>query len=239
MRAVVRKQVKKFLLIFGNDHALILEYEVIAADDRLFPVYSGRDAMGDHILNGRMLFFMLKILFKRIVYDRTGDRMRIMLLQAGRQPQHFVCVPSAERNDHLDSGGRFGQRSGLVENDCIRCRDRFEETTALDGDMMAAAFPHSRESRDRNREFERTGEIDHQYRQRAGRVPGQKIGQNGSAEAVRNEFVREVRSLILCRRLHLLAGFDHMNDPVIPSASRALFDPDTAFALFNDRTGIP
>ena len=56
-----------------------------------------------------------------------------------------------------------GERAGLVEDDGIRVRDRFDEASALDGDMMRAALAHRGEHGNRHGQLQRAGEIHHQH----------------------------------------------------------------------------
>lgn len=80
----------EFLLLGGGDGtALVFKDEMRAADEDLFALDHAGELLRDDILHLRVVFLMLEILPLGLVDDGIGHRVRIMLLQARGQPQHF------------------------------------------------------------------------------------------------------------------------------------------------------
>ena len=114
-----------------------------------------------------------------------------------------------KRHDPGDRRLRVGQGAGLVKHDRIRPGDGLQIFSALDGDMIAAAFPHGREHRQRHRELERAGEVHHQNRKRAGGIAGQQPRQGRAREAVGNQPVSQPQRVAFGGGFELFGRFDH------------------------------
>ena len=217
---------------------LILKDKVVAADDDLLSVDAAGNAVRDQILHARMTLLVAQTAARRLRDDRFGHGVRIMLLQAGSQTQHVRLIIAAEGHDLCNFRLGARERAGLIEDDRARIGHGLKEPPALDGQVIVTGLLHGREHRDRHRELERAGEIDHQHGQRLGHVPGQEPDQRRCTQTVRNELIGKVRCVILRCGLELFRLLDHADDTVVAAAAGALFHADGAVALFDDGTGV-
>ena len=117
--------------------------------------------MRHHIFHARMVFLMIEAACLGFFNDSVGKRMRIVLLKAGRQPQHIVFRKAAEGDDLGYTRFGIGERTGLVENNRVRFGHRLQEAAAFDGYAVFVAFAHTRKHGNRDRELECAREIDH------------------------------------------------------------------------------
>ena len=76
--------------------------------------------------------------------------MRIVLLKACGDAQDTLGISAAEGHDLCDRRHGVGKRAGLVKDDGVGFCDSFKVLAALDGDVVSAAFTHSREHRKRH-----------------------------------------------------------------------------------------
>ena len=226
------------LLIIRHSAALVLENEVVAAEDDLLAVNGAVDAVGNDVFDLGVALVVVQTAADRFVYDGVCYRVRIVLLKAGGEAEHLVLLVSAEGYDIGDLGACVGERAGFVENDGVGLGDGLKELAALDGDAVCTALAHGGKHRYRHGKLQRAGEIDHEYGKRLGRIARYQPGQRRCAEAVRHEPVGKVVRLRLGVALELFRVLDHVNDPVVSAAAEAFFDPYDALALFDDRSAV-
>ena len=227
-----------FVLPFRHRAALVLKDEVRAADDDLFVVDLAGDAVRNDVLHLGMIFLVVQPALSGFFHDGVRHRVRIVLFQTGRQTEHFLLAVAAEGNDLRDGRRGVGERAGLVEDDGVRVRDRFEEASALDGDMMHAALAHRGEHGNRHRQLQRAGEVHHQHGEHLRHVACDEIRQRRAAQRVGHEPVGQTGSLVLGGGFQLFGFLDHVDDAVIAAAAHCLFHADDAFALLRDRPGV-
>ena len=98
-----------------------------------------------------------------------------MFFQASGEPEHILFLLTAECHDFRNSRRGIGKGAGFVKDDGIRLCDRFQKTSAFDGDVVVAAFPHRGKDSDRHGQLQGAGEINHQYRERLCDVARQKV----------------------------------------------------------------
>ena len=72
-----------------------------------------------------------------LLYYRICNRMRIVLLKAGRKAQHLALFSAAEGHDLRDCRSSVGQGSGLVENYRVRRGNSLKEAPARIADSTA------------------------------------------------------------------------------------------------------
>ena len=185
-----------------------------------------------------MVFLVLEPLLLGLLHNGVGHRMRVMLLKAGGQTQHFRLLMSAEGHDLRDLRLGVGQRAGLVEHYCIGLCHGLQETSAFDRNMIAAALAHGREHRDGHGQLQRAREVDHQNSQHLRYVARDEIRQRRAAQRIRDQPVGKARSLVLGSGLELFRFLDHVHDAVVPASAERLFHVYNALALFHDRPGI-
>ena len=173
-----------------------------------------------------------------LLHHGVGHGVGIVLLQAGRQPEHLRLVPAAEGHHRRHLRRRVGQRTRLVEDHRVRRGHRLEEAPAAHGDVPAAALPHGREHRNGHRQLQRAGEVHHQHRQRLLDIAGQQVDQRRAAQRIGHQAIRQPRRPILCRGFQLLRLLNHMDDAVITAAARGLVHADDALARLHDRPGV-
>ena len=146
----------EFLLFALRDGAaLVLKDEVCAADEHLFALDHAGNAVRDDVLHLRMIFLMLEALLFGLLHNGVGHRMRVMLLKAGSQTQHFRLLMTAEGHNLCNLRLGVGQCPGLVEHDRIRLRHSLQKPSALDRNVIAAALAHGREHRDGHGQLQR------------------------------------------------------------------------------------
>ena len=236
---ILRGERGKFIpLIIRYGAALVLENEVVAAEDDLLTVNGAVDAVGNDVFDLGVALVVVQAAADRFVYDGVCYRVRIVLLKAGGEAEHLVLLVSAEGYDIGDLGACVGERAGFVENDGVGLGDGLKELAALDGDAVCAALAHGRKHRYRHGKLQRAGEIDHEYGKRLGRVARYQPCQRRCAEAVRHEPVGKVIRLRLGVALELFRVLDHVDDPVVAAAAEAFFDLYDALALFDDRSAV-
>lgn len=141
-------------------------------------------------------------------------------------------------HDLHDGGGRVGQRAGLVKHDGVGVGQGLKIFAALDCDVVAAALAYGGQHGQRHRQLERTGEIDHQNRDRTGHVAGQRVGHSGAQQTVRHQLVRQGRSAGLAGRLQLLGVLDHLDDLVIAAVAGLLLHGHGDLAFLDDGAGV-
>ena len=128
----------------------------------------------------------------------------------------------------------MGQRAGLVKDDGIGVGQSLQILAALDRDMVAAALTHGGQHGQRHRQLERTGKIDHQDRDRTGRVAGQRVGHGGAQQAVRDQLVGQRGGAGLAGGFQLLGVLDHLDDLVVAPVAGLLLDGHGDLALLDD-----
>ena len=128
----------------------------------------------------------------------------------------------------------MGQRAGLVKDDGIGVGQSLQILAALDRDMVAAALTHGGQHGQRHRQLERTGKIDHQDRDRTGRVAGQRVGHGGAQQAVRDQLVGQRGGAGLAGGFQLLGVLDHFDDLVVASVAGLLLDGHGDLAFLDD-----
>ena len=163
-RAVVRQIIKLLLplLSLRKPASFIFKNEMVASDQSALSFNGTCDAVGNDILHLCVPLLMDQGSFFRFTYDRIRDGMREMFLQAGCQTEHLFLIAFAECNHLAHARGSTGQGTGLIKYDRIRLRDCLQELAALHIDMMIAALSHGGKYRDRHRQLQRTGKINHQ-----------------------------------------------------------------------------
>ena len=234
----IGKTVEFCLVALRHPASLILKHEVIAADDDLLALDGARDAVRHDILHAGVIFLVVQAAYARLLYDGIGQRVRIVLLEAGSQTQHIVLAAAAERNDLRHARLRIGQRARLIEHDRIRFGNGFEEAPALDGHVPGIALAHGRQHGDRHGKLQGAGEVHHQNGKRLGDIPGKQPHEGRSAERIGHEPVRQTGGAVLRRGFQLFGLLDHADDAVIAATAHGLFDRDEALALLHDRSGI-
>ena len=140
------ERVKRGLILRADGHALILEYEVAAADDGPFVPDPGSNAVGDHVLRLAVHLPVVEPALLRSSHDGVRDRMGEMLLQTGRHTQHLALVFAVEGDDLRYRGAGVRQGAGLVEDHGIGLTQLFEEFAALDRDFVPPRLPDPRDS---------------------------------------------------------------------------------------------
>ena len=136
-------QGRELLLVACGDGAvLILEDEVVTADDDLLSLDTAGDAVGDDILHAGVPLLVVQLAPRGLGYNGLGHGVRIVLLKARGQTQHVGLAVFAEGHDlrHLRFGA--GERAGLVEDDGVGLGDGLEEAPALDRQVIAGGLLH-------------------------------------------------------------------------------------------------
>ena len=228
------------LLVLPLRHpaALVLEHEVGAADEDLFPLHHAGDAVGHYILHLGVVLLVGQTSGPGLLHHGVGHGVGIVLLQAGGQPQHLLGVTAAEGHDLRHPGGGIGQGAGLVKNNGVRLGHGLHEPPALDGDMVLAALPHGGQHRNGNGQLQGAGEVHHQHRQGLGDIPGQQIRQRRAAQGIGYQAVRQPGGPVLGGGFQLFGFLDHADDAVIPPAAGGLFHADHALALLHHGPGV-
>ena len=163
MRAFAVERHKRRLFPLGDAAALVLEDEMIAADDDLMSLDRAGNAVRHDVFHAGMIFLVVQAAPPGLLDHGVGQRMRIVLLETRGQTQHIILGSSAEGHDLRHTRLGIGERAGLVKDDGIRPRDRLKEAAALDRRMMLTALAHGRKHGDRHGELERAGEVHHQH----------------------------------------------------------------------------
>ena len=132
----------------------------------------------------------------------------------------------------------MGQSSRLVEDHGISLAELFEEFAALDRDFMSARLAHGGEDAQRHGELQRAGEIHHQYRHRARRIPGEQPGQQASAQAPGHKLVRQIVGSALSAGFQAFRLLDHAHNTVIAVLAQRAGDAHDAVALLHDAARI-
>ena len=238
MRILRRKRVKALLFALWNDAALILKHEVCASDQDPLPIDGAGDAVGHQILHLGVILLMAQAPALGLLHHGVGHGVGEVLLQAGRQPQHFRFLFTAEGHhlSHLWTG--VGQSAGLIKHDGIGSGCHLQELAALDGDMGAPRLPHGGEDGQGHRQLQGAGEVHHQHRQSPCHIPGEDEAQQAPGEGIGHQLVRQIGGLALSLRLHLLRLLDHVNDLVIAALAGGLLYLQHTFALLYHGAGI-
>ena len=121
----------------------------------------------------------------------------------------------------------MGQGAGLVKNDGVGGSHRLQELAALDGDMGPSRLPHGGEDRQRHGQLQGAGEVHHQHRQSPCYIPGEDEAQQTPRKGIGHQLVRQIGSLALSLRLHLLRLLDHVHDLVIAALTGGLLTSRT------------
>ena len=100
--------------------------------------------MRDDIFHLGVLLFVLKPVRFRLCHHRVCDWVRVMLFETGSQTEHLPRLTTTESNDIGHFGAGVRQCAGLIKDTGIGLCDRFQEPSAFRGNVMPAAFPHSR-----------------------------------------------------------------------------------------------
>ena len=235
---LVRQGGEAFLLALRQGAALVLEDEVVAADDHLFPVHPAGDAVGHHVLHFGVPLLVAEVPLPGGVHHGVGHGVGVVLFETGGQPQHLVLGVPAEGHHQGQAGHGVGQGAGLVKDDGLRLGGGLQELAALHPDAALAALPHGGEDGDGHGELQRAGEVHHQNGQGLGGIPGQKISQRRGPQAPGDKPIRQVGGLVLRGGFQLLRGLDHLHDPVVAAAAAGLVHPQGAAALLHHRPGV-
>ena len=131
-----------------------------------------------------------------------------------------------------------GQRPGLVEDDRVCVGDRLKILSALDQDLVVTCLAHRGKHGDRHGKLQGTGIVDHKDGQRLRDISGDKPGQDGPAQAVGHQTVRQMGGLRLRGGLQLLGFFDHLHDAVVAAAAHLFADRDLDLALLDHGPGV-
>ena len=164
-------QKREFLLLaFRYTAFLILKYEMITADDGLFSLYGGGDAVGYDIFHLRVHLLMFQFPLFGGLYHGLGHRMREMLFQTGGNPQHFRLLLPAKGNNLLYHSPGPGKSSRLVENNSSRLCCSLQVFSSLYRNPPATGLPDCREHRYGHGKLQGAGEIHHQNRDGLGHI---------------------------------------------------------------------
>ena len=98
--------------------------------------------VGDDVLNLRMVLLMVKAVASGFLHHRVGDGVGVVLLQTGRETEHFFLGMAAEGDDLRHLGRGVGRGAGLVKDDGVRLGDIFKESSTFYGNVELGAFPH-------------------------------------------------------------------------------------------------
>ncbi len=229
----------ELLLLVGRDGAvLILEDEVMAADDDPFAAHPACDAVSHDIFHLGVHLFVGDAAALGLTHHGVCHGVGEVLLEAGSQLQHLALGAAGEGHDldHLGSG--VGESAGLVEHDGVSLGQSFQILAALDGDMACAAFPHGREDGQRHGELEGTGEIHHQAGDGTGSVAGQNVGDDRSAQAPGHQTVGQGQCTVLSVGLELFGLLNHGNNLIIAVGAAHSFGSQDALTLFHHSSGI-
>ena len=238
MRILARQSVEARLLACGQDAALILEHEVLTADDDLFTADAAGHAVRDDVIHLGVALLMPQTAALGLGHDGLRHGVGVVLLQARGQTQHLRLIPAAEGDDLRHARHGVGQRAGLVEHEGLRLRNGLKEAPALDGDMIGAGLLHRGQHRDGHGQLQRAGEIDHQHGQRAHGVARDKPYERRRAEAVGHKAVRQMRRVALRAGLELFRLLYHPDYAVIAPAAAGLFHAHGEAALFYHRARV-
>ncbi len=238
LRILARQRSETLLLLCRKRRALVLEDEVVAADDGLLAVHQTGNAVGYHVLHLGMHLRMLDASLLGLMHHRVCDGMREMLLQAGSQLQCLRLVYAVEGLDPHHLRCRMGQRTGLIKDNGIGLGHGLQELAALYGNVGLAGFSDRRQHRQRHGQLQGTGEIHHQEGNRPGHVPRQEIGERRARQGIGHQAVRQMKGLGLRVGLQLLGILDHPHDLVVLAGAGSLADEDHALALLHNGAGI-
>ena len=213
---------------------------MIASDDGLLSGLRDRtgDTMRDHIFYLRMHLAMRDAFLFRLPNDSICNRVRIMLLEAGRDLQGLLRLPGPEAFDPDNLRCRMRERTGLIKDDRIRLRHSLQEFPALHRHVMSTGVADRGKHREWHRQFQRTRKVHHQEGQRAGNITRQKIGDHCTCKAPWHQLIRKMKGLRLGRRFQLLGILDHRDDLIVATIALCLRHTDDAASLLDDSTGI-
>ena len=173
-----------------------------------------------------------------LLHHGVGHGMWEVFLQTGSQPQHFGFLFAAEGHHLSHPGTGVGQGAGLVENDGVGRSHRLQELAALDSDMGPSRLPHGGEDGQRHSQFQCAGEVHHQHRQSPCHIPGEDEAQQTPYKGIGHQLVRQIGSLALSLRLHLLRLLNHVNDLVIAALTGGLLHLQHTLTLLHHSAGI-
>ena len=104
--------------------------------------------------------------------------------------------------------------------------------------MVITAFAHRGEDRDRHRQFERAGKIDHEEGERPLRISRKQPSQGCASQGPGNERICKVGRPALRRGLEFFRLFDHIYDLVIAAGTQCFPDVDLQLAFFQNGSCI-
>ena len=132
----------------------------------------------------------------------------------------------------------MGQGTGLIKHNSIRLGQGFQILASLDGDVVGTAFTHSRQHGQRHGKFKCAREIDHQNRDCAGYVAGERIGHDRTSQTPRHQAIRQLQGVVFRAGLELFGLFDHRYDLIVTTGTIHGVCSKNAFAFLNNSTCI-
>ena len=164
---------------------------MMAADDSLFAVESGRDTVSHYVVHLCVLLSMVKSPVCGTLDDSPCNAVGEVLLQAGRYFKRLALGISAERNDCFKHRLSIGERSCFIEHNCVRICKLFKILSALDGDVHIRSFLDSGNYGNGHRKLYCAGIIHHQQGNCLGDISRKQQSKTKSQEAERNDAVRQ------------------------------------------------
>ena len=234
-----RFQIVKLLLFrSGNDALFILEHKVMAADHNALPAHAACNAVGHNVLYLGMHLLVGNAALLGSTHHGVCHGMREVLFQAGGQLENFLLITPGERHnlDHFRTC--MGQGTGLIKHNSIRLGQGFQILASLDGDVVGTAFTHSRQHGQRHGKFKCAREIDHQNRDCAGYVAGERIGHDRTSQTPRHQAIRQLQGVVFRAGLELFGLFDHRYDLIVTAGTIHGVCSKNAFAFLNNSTCI-
>ena len=179
-----------------------------------------------------MAFAMLEVLLGRGADDGARNGMREVLFQARREAKYLGSIPPIECDDAFHLGLRLGERAGLVEDDGVGLGECLEMLRPLHREARLGSLAHGGQDRDRPRELERAGIVDHK-RSRGFHEAARGERDNAREQEVpRHDAVGQALALRLDIGFHALGQLDQRDDGTKLRLARRCLDADEDLAVF-------
>ena len=165
-----------------NAAPLVLKDKVLAADNGLLAADLAGNAVGDDVLHLAVHLVVADALCGGGLHDGVRHRVGVVLLRQAAicKTSSSVRVPNGTTCTTV--GVAWSQRAGLVKDDGIGVGQSLRYLPPLT--VIWWLLTHGGQHGQRHRQLGAQEKIDHQDRDRTGRVAGQRVGHGGAQQAV-------------------------------------------------------
>ena len=199
----------------------------------------GRYAVGDHVVHlGMQLTLMREVVAARLSHDGACHAVREVFLDASGIAQDAGLVHLTEGKHLLDLGRRMGERSRLVEDDCVGSGKCLQVLAALHDDAQVGGLPHRAHHGHRGRELDRTGVVNHEDDHGLLDVARDSHDGKERKQVEGHERIRKTLCLALHTGLETRRLLDESGNAVDASFSRSCGHTNSELAFLECRPGI-